>query len=111
MKEEVETLFEEQLMFMEWPDRLKYQRLRWGLPRETGDMLARAIRTQVGVKSRVMTITEQAKAVNYDALFLCRYSTSGSFRSDADSGLVLPVVYSLDCRLAHRHHRPLGRAE
>lgn len=96
-EEEVETLFEEQLMFMEWPDRLNTS-ATVGATRETGDMLARAIRTQVGVKSRVMTITEQTKAVNYDALFVpVQYVRQ--FRSDAESGLVLPVVYSLDAAL------------
>ena len=31
-EEEVETLFEEQLMFMEWPDRFEYQRYGGGYP-------------------------------------------------------------------------------
>lgn len=96
-EEEVETLFEEQLMFMEWPDRLDTS-ATVGASREVADMLSRAIRAQVGVKSKVITIMEYEKAVNFDALFVpVQYVRQ--FRGESDSGLVLPVVYHLDAAL------------
>ncbi|MCC5926037.1 MAG: GntR family transcriptional regulator [Bacteroidetes bacterium] len=96
-EDEVETLFEEQLMFMEWPDRLNTS-ATVGATREIGDMISRAIRDQVGVKSKIITIMDYEKAVNYDALFVpLQYVRQ--FKGESDSGLVLPVVYSLDAAM------------
>lgn len=93
-EDEVETLFEEQLTFMEWPDRLNSS-ATVGATRELGGMISRAIQQKVGVKSKVITITETDKAVNYDALFV-PIPYVRQFKSDSDSGLILPVVYMLD---------------
>jgi GntR family transcriptional regulator len=93
-EEEVETLFEEQLMFMEWPDRLSTS-ATVGATSELGAMISKAIRDQVGVKSKVITIFDYAKVVNYDALFV-PVQFVRQFRSDTESALVLPVVYSID---------------
>lgn len=94
-EDEVETLFEEQLTFMEWPDRLDTSATVGGT-RELGGMISRAIQNRVGVKSKVITITESDKAVNYDALFV-PLPYVRQFKSDSDSGaLILPVVYMID---------------
>ncbi len=93
-EDEVETLFEEQLTFMEWPDRLNSS-ATVGATRELGGMISRAIQLKVGVKSKVITITETEKAVNYDALFV-PIPYVRQFKSDSESGLILPVVYMLD---------------
>lgn len=93
-EDEVETLFEEQLTFMEWPDRLNSS-ATVGATRELGGMISRAIQQKVGVKSKVITITETDKAVNYDALFV-PIPYVRQFKSDSDSGLILPVVFMLD---------------
>jgi GntR family transcriptional regulator len=93
-EDEVETLFEEQLTFMEWPDRLDTS-ATVGATRELGLMISRAIRAKVGVKSSVITITETAKAVNYDALFV-PIPYVRQFKNDSEGGLILPVVHMLD---------------
>lgn len=93
-EDEVETLFEEQLTFLEWPDRLDTSAVV-GATRELGVMLARAIRNQVGVKSGVITINDYEKAVNYDALFV-PLPYVRQFKSETDSTLVLPVVHMVD---------------
>ena len=96
-EDEVETLFEEQLMFMEWPDRLDTS-ATVATTKELGEMISRAIRAQVGVKSKTITIFEHEKAVNYDALFV-PVQFVRQFKSYSESGLVLPVVYSIDAGL------------
>jgi GntR family transcriptional regulator len=93
-EDEVETLFEEQLTFMEWPDRLDTS-ATVGATRELGLMISRAIRSKVGVKSSVITITETNKAVNFDALFV-PIPYVRQFKNDSEGGLILPVVYMLD---------------
>jgi GntR family transcriptional regulator len=93
-EDEVETLFEEQLTFMEWPDRLDTS-ATVGATRELGLMISRAIRNKVGVKSSVITITETNKAVNFDALFV-PIPYVRQFKNDSEGGLILPVVYMLD---------------
>jgi GntR family transcriptional regulator len=94
-EDEVETLFEEQLTFMEWPDRLDTS-ATVGATRELGTMISKAIQEKVGVKSKVITITETDKAVNYDALFV-PLPYVRQFKSDSESGaLILPLVYMID---------------
>jgi DNA-binding transcriptional regulator YhcF (GntR family) len=93
-EEEVETLFEEQMMFMEWPDRLSTS-ATVGTTAELGLMISKAIRDQVGVKSKVITVFDYEKVVNYDALFV-PVQFVRQFKSDTESALVLPVVYSID---------------
>jgi GntR family transcriptional regulator len=96
-EDEVETLFEEQLNFLEWPDRLDTS-ATVGATKELGTMLSKAIRAKVGVKSNVITISEVDKAVNFDALFVpIQYVRQ--FKLDTDGGLVLPVVYMIDASL------------
>ncbi len=96
-EEEVETLFEEQLTFLEWPDRIDTIATVGGT-KELGAMLSLAIRNRVGVKSKVLTIMETEKAVNFDALFV-PLPYVRQFKSESDSALVLPVVYMLDASL------------
>lgn len=94
-EDEVETLFEEQLTFMEWPDRLDTSATVGGT-RELGNMISKAIQNRVGVKSKIITITESDKAVNFDALFV-PLPYVRQFKSDSESGaLILPVVYMID---------------
>jgi len=93
-EDEVETLFEEQLTFLEWPDRLDTSAVV-GATRELGVMLSRAIRNQVGVKSGVITVNDYEKAVNFDALFV-PLPYVRQFKSETDSTLVLPVVHMID---------------
>lgn len=94
-EEEVETLFEEQLTFMEWPDRLDTS-ATVGATKELGNMISKAIQNKVGVKSKIITITESDKAVNFDALFV-PLPYVRQFKNDSESGaLILPVVHMID---------------
>lgn len=91
---EIELLFQEQLGFMEWPDRIQNS-ASVGENHELGHMLSDAIKRQVGVKSDVIDITEYESAARYDALFVPIHLIS-HFRSLRDSLLVLPIVYDYD---------------
>jgi len=68
-EEEIEVIFEEQLNYVEWPDRLQSV-ATVGLTLEHAEMLSAAIKRQVGVKSDFITADEEEKIVNYDALFV-----------------------------------------
>lgn len=89
---EIELLFQEQLGFMEWPDRIQTS-ASVGVTSELGNMLADAIKKQVGVKSRVITIQEIDKAAQFDALFVPIHLMN-HFSSLKESLLILPIVYN-----------------
>lgn len=91
---EIELLFQEQLGFMEWPDRIQSS-ASVGEITELGRMLSDSIRKQVGVKSDVINVDEYEKAAKYDALFVPIHLVN-KFRSLRESLLILPIVYDLD---------------
>ncbi|MEX1136179.1 MAG: GntR family transcriptional regulator [Balneolales bacterium] len=92
-EDEVESLFQEQLRFMDWPGRLE-SCATVGSTYEHGQILSQAIQKQVGVKSSVITITEMNKSVNYDALFVpIQYFRK--FREETDNILLLPIFYNI----------------
>lgn len=92
-EEEIEALFQEQLGFMEWPDRLESCATA-GRTHEQATMIAQAIRRQVGINSDSIAPDEFNKLVKYDALFV-PLSLMRHFREESESTLLLPVV----CRL------------
>lgn len=91
--EEIETIFQEQLGFVEWPDRLE-SCASVGATHEQANMISRAILLEVGIKSSIMTPDEHDKSVNYDALFV-PVQLMSKFREETDNTLLLPVVYHL----------------
>lgn len=91
---EIELLFQEQLGFMEWPDRIQSS-ASVGEITELGRMLSDSIRKQVGVKSDVINMDEYDKAAKYDALFVPIHLVN-KFRSLRESLHILPIVYDLD---------------
>jgi len=91
---EIELLFQEQLGFMEWPDRIQTS-ASVGENHEMGRMLSDAIKKQVGVKSQVIDINEYESAAKYDALFVPIHLVS-YFSSLRDSILIIPIVYDFD---------------
>lgn len=96
-EDEIETLFEEQLTYLEWPGRIE-STATVGQTRELAAMLARAIRRQVGVKSNILTTRDGDKAVQFDALFLpIRHLRS--FKDEIDSLPLIPVVYGFDASI------------
>lgn len=89
---EIEILFQEQLDFLDWPDRIE-SCASVGENEELGKMLSEAIRKQVGVKSKVLTLDKHSSAVNYDALFVpIRFLNQ--FRSLSESLIILPIIYT-----------------
>ncbi|MDX1672118.1 MAG: winged helix-turn-helix domain-containing protein [Balneolaceae bacterium] len=91
---EIDELFQEQLSYMEWPDRIETC-ASVGETNELGKMLSEAIRKQVGVKSQVLNANQYNEAVKFDALFV-PIQLVNSFRDFAETGRLIPIVYSFD---------------
>jgi len=91
---EIELLFQEQLNFMEWPDRIQTC-ASVGENLELGSMLASAIKKQVGVRSKVIDITQYESAAKFDALFV-PIKFVHLFQSLQDSILIIPIIYSFN---------------
>lgn len=92
-EEEIETLFEEQLNYMEWPDRLE-SCASMGATKEHAGMISRAIKDQVGVKSSILTIDEIEKTINYDALFVPIPYYRRVRDEVSEDILIIPIIYS-----------------
>ena len=94
-EEEIETLFEEQLSFMEWPDRLE-SCATIGATLEHSAMISRVIQKQVGIRSSTLTIDDVEKTVNFDALFI-PVSYYRKFRDAiSDDMVIIPIIYTLN---------------
>lgn len=91
---EIDELFQEQLSFMDWPDRIE-SCATIGETSELGKMLSAAILKEVGVRSKVLTVNDYNKTVNYDALFV-PIQLVNTFRDFAQTGRLLPVVFSFN---------------
>ncbi|SHF30740.1 DNA-binding transcriptional regulator YhcF, GntR family [Fodinibius roseus] len=91
---ELDELFQEQLSFMDWPDRIE-SCASIGETDELGKMIADAIQREVGVRSRVLNANQYNKTVNYDALFV-PVQLVNKFREYAEKGRLLPIVYSIN---------------
>jgi len=88
---EITTLFQEQLQYMEWPERIETC-ASIGETDELGRMLSDAIRKQVGVKSRILNTEQFDQAANYDALFV-PVQLLNDLRSVINTARLLPIVY------------------
>ncbi len=91
---EIDELFQEQLSFMDWPDRIETC-ASIGETNELGNMLADAIKKEVGVRSRVLNENQYNETVKYDALFV-PVQLVNSFRDFAETGRLLPIVYNIN---------------
>lgn len=91
---ELDELFQEQLSFIDWPDRIE-SCASIGETDELGKMIADAIQREVGVRSRVLNANQYNKTVNYDALFV-PIQLVNKFREYAEKGRLLPIVYSIN---------------
>lgn len=97
-EEEVEEVFEEQLGFLEWPERLQ-SCASIGATREHADMLAKAIKSQVGVKSSTLTINQIDQLVNFDALFIPIPYYQKIKEQTSSNILMLPILYTFNTDL------------
>jgi len=95
--DEIETLFQEQLGFVEWPGRLE-SCASVGVTHEHAAMVSGAILREVGIKSETITPDEPGKRVNFDALFV-PVQWMRNFREESENTLLLPVVYHLKAEL------------
>lgn len=91
---ELDELFQEQLSFMDWPDRIETC-ASIGETNELGKMIAEAVKREVGVRSRVLNDDQYNETVKYDALFV-PIQLVNKFRGFAEKGRLLPIVYSID---------------
>ena len=91
---EIEALFEEQINYMEWPDRIQ-SIATIGETLELAKLLSDSIKNQIGVKSTTLKAGSYDEAVNYDALFVPIQLVS-EFRTLRDSLRLLPVVFHYD---------------
>ncbi|MEX1011645.1 MAG: GntR family transcriptional regulator [Balneolaceae bacterium] len=94
---EIESLVDEQINFLDWPDRIQSS-AAIGETVEFAGLLAEAIREQIGVRSQFITPDKVSDAVRYDAIFVPIHLYQ-SYRHLADSQLVLPVIYQFDPEL------------
>lgn len=92
--DEIEALFEEQLDFIEMPSRIQSV-ATVAQTMEIGQMLSRAIRNQVGVKSKVLLVNEIDKAVNHDALFV-PLQHMPFFKNAYEDILLIPLIFHFD---------------
>lgn len=91
---EIDELFQEQLSFMEWPDRIETC-ASVGETNELGKMLSETIKKEVGVRSMVLNENQYNETVKYDALFV-PIQLVNKFRDFAETGRLLPIVYSIN---------------
>ena len=91
---EVEAIFEEQVSFMEWPERIQTI-ATVGETAELAKLLSDSIKNQIGVKSRILLATDFDEVVRYDALFVPIHLVK-DFRGFSDSTRVMPVVFHYD---------------
>lgn len=91
---EVETLFAEQISYLEWPDRIQ-SCATLGETKELATILSLSIKDQVGVKSDALSISDYDKALSYDALFIPIQLVS-EFHDIKDRIRIMPVVYHYD---------------
>jgi DNA-binding transcriptional regulator YhcF (GntR family) len=93
-EDEIESIFEEQLRFVDWPERLQTC-ATLGSNKELSEQLARAIKQQVGVSSDVITTDQHTRFANYDALFV-PLPLMRSLKFEHEEMLLIPIVYSPD---------------
>ncbi len=91
---EIEAIFEEQINFMEWPDRIQ-SCATVGETLELAKILSGSIRNQIGVKSDVLLSDDYDELVNYDALFV-PIQLIGEFHNMGETIRILPVVSHYD---------------
>jgi GntR family transcriptional regulator len=91
---EIEAIFEEQISFMEWPDRIQ-SIATVGETIELASLLSESIQSQIGVKSSKLKASDYDEAVRYDALFVPIH-LMGEFRSLSESIRIMPVVFHYD---------------
>lgn len=91
---EIDELFQEQLSFMDWPDRIETC-ASIGETNELGMMIAESVKKEVGVRSRVLNVHQYNETVKYDALFV-PIQLVNKFRGYTEKGRLLPIVYSIN---------------
>lgn len=68
-EDDIETLFDEQLSFIEWPERNEANGVV-GETEEISEMISLALRRQIGIKSNYITLENLDEAVKFDTIFV-----------------------------------------
>ncbi|TNE73057.1 GntR family transcriptional regulator [bacterium] len=95
-EEEIETVFEEQLTYMEWPSRIE-RSASVGMNEEHARMISGAIEKAIGVKSESISWNNANALVDYDALFV-PIAYLQHFQTDVEDILIIPVVYQYEAQ-------------
>jgi DNA-binding transcriptional regulator YhcF (GntR family) len=90
-EDEIETVFEEQLTYMEWPDSFE-SCASVGVNTEHAQMISGAIKRAIGVKSDAVAWNDPNVLIDYDALFV-PVSFLRHFQRDEGDVHIIPVVY------------------
>ncbi|MCH8568942.1 MAG: GntR family transcriptional regulator [Balneolales bacterium] len=93
-EEEVETLFQEQLNFLDWPERFS-SCAAVGPSLEIAQMYASTIKRQVGVRCSTLLQSDKEKALNYDALIV-PLSSYQNFTTGLSDLTLIPVSYQIN---------------
>lgn len=93
-EDEIETVFEEQLTYMEWPNKFESS-ATVGLNEEHALMISGSIKRAIGVKSEAIAWNNPNALINYDALFV-PVSQLKHFQMDLDEVHIIPVVYQIN---------------
>lgn len=96
-EEEIESVFEEQLTYMEWPNRFE-SCASVGNTIEHAQMISGAIKRAIGVKSSAIVWNDPQILINYDALFV-PISLMKHFKTEVEDILIIPIVYQLSPQL------------
>ena len=91
---EVEAIFEEQVSFMEWPERIQTI-ATVGETLELAKLLSDSIKNQIGVKSHTLIASDFDEVARYDALFVPIHLMK-DFRNFGESIRIMPVVFHYD---------------
>ena len=90
-EEEIESVFEEQITYMEWPNRFE-SCASVGINVEHANMISGSLKRSIGIKSTPIPWNDPQILVNYDALFV-PISLMKHFKSELDDIHIIPVVY------------------
>lgn len=96
-EEEIESVFEEQLTYMEWPNRFE-SCASVGATIEHAQMISGAIKRAIGVKSTAISWSDPQILINYDALFV-PITLMKHFKTEVEDILIIPIVYQLSPQL------------
>ena len=96
-EDEIEMAFEEQLTYMEWPNKFE-SCASIGINTEHAQMISGAIKRAIAVKSEAVAWNDPNVMIDYDALFV-PITYLRHFQTEVEDIHVIPVVYQFNPQL------------